>query len=54
MITKNNERQPISFESFSGDLFKNVIFIEFEPLCQKVSAFMSNLPKILTKYGHVT
>ena len=29
-------------------------FIEFEPLCQKLWAFMSNLPKPLTKYGHVT
>ena len=28
-------------------------FIEFEPMCQKVWAFMSNLPKPLTKYGHV-
>ena len=33
---------------------QNVIFIEFEPLCQKVWAFVSNLPKPLTKYGHVT
>ena len=29
-------------------------FIESEPLCQKLWAFMSNLPKPLTKYGHVT
>ena len=29
-------------------------FIEFEALCQKFWAFMSNLPKPLTKYGHVT
>ena len=35
-------------------LFKNVIFIEFGPLCQKLLAFMSILPKPLTKYGHVT
>ena len=33
---------------------QNVIFIEFEPLCQMLWAFMSNLPKPLTKYGHVT
>ena len=29
-------------------------FIEFEPLCQKLWDFMSNLPKRITKYGHVT
>ena len=28
-----------------------MIFIEFEPLCQKLLAFMSKLPKPLTKYG---
>ena len=28
--------------------------IEFEPLCQKLWAFVSNHPKQLTKYGHVT
>ena len=33
---------------------QNVVFIEFEPLCQTLWAFMSNLPKPLTKYGHVT
>ena len=38
---------------FWWELFKNVIFIEFEPLCQKFWAFMSNLPKPHTKYGHV-
>ena len=27
-------------------------FIEFEPLCQNLRAFMSNLPKPLTRYGH--
>ena len=37
-------------ESYS----KNVIFIEFEPLCQKLWVFMSNLPKPLIKYDHVT
>ena len=29
-------------------------FIEFKPLCQKLWAFMLNLPKSFTKYGHVT
>ena len=33
---------------------QNIIFIEFEPLCQKLWEFMSNLPNTLTKYGHVT
>ena len=36
------------------ELKQNVTFIEFEPLCQKLWAFLSNLPKPLTKYGHVT
>ena len=33
---------------------ENVIFIQFEPPCQKLWAFMSNLPKQLARYGHVT
>ena len=33
---------------------QNVTFIEFEQLCQKLWAFLSNLPKPLTKYGHFT
>ena len=45
-----NQTKYMSFERFCGELFKNVIFIEFEPLCQKLWAFMSNLPKPLTKY----
>ena len=35
-------------------ILKNVIFIEFEPLCQKLWAFMSNSPEPLSKCGHVT
>ena len=44
-----NQTKYISFEMF---WLKNVIFIEFEPLCQKFWAFVSNLPTPLTKYGH--
>ena len=65
VITKNNGKQ---FENTDlrgtkqniyrwkgfNELFKNVIFIEFEPLCQKLWVFMSNLPKPLTQYSHVT
>ena len=29
-------------------------FIKFEPLYQKLWAFLSNLPKPLTIYGHAT
>ena len=32
----------ISFERYWWELSKNVLFIEFEPLCQKLWAFMSN------------
>ena len=49
-----NQTKCISLERFSGELFKNATFIEFKPLCQKLRAFMSILPKPLTKYGHVT
>ena len=42
------------WKGFDNSYSKKVIFIEFEPLCQKLWAFMSNLPKPLTKYGHVT
>ena len=51
---RRNQTKYVSLERFWLELFKNVIFIEFEPLCQKLWAFMSNLPKPLTKYGHVT
>ena len=34
----------IAFERSWWELFKNVTFIEFEPLCKKLWAFMSNLP----------
>ena len=43
-----------SLERVWWELFKNVTFIEFEPLCQKLWTFMSNLQKPLTKYDHVT
>ena len=39
-----NQTKYISFERFLRELFKNVTFTEFEPLCQKLWAFMSNLP----------
>ena len=42
------------WKGFDESYSKNGIFIEFEPLCQKLWAFLSNLPKPLTKYGHVT
>ena len=48
---RRNQTKYKSFERFCGELFKNVIFIEFELLCQKLWAFMSNLPRPLTKYG---
>ena len=35
-------------------LMTPILFIGFEQLCQKLWAFMSNLPKPLTKYGLVT
>ena len=54
VIPKNNENQwemltlaePKKYkllERLWWELFKNVIFIEFEPLYQKLSAFMLNL-----------
>ena len=42
------------WKGFDESYSKMYFFIEFEPLCQKLWAFMSNLPKLLTKYGHVT
>ena len=39
-----NQTKYILFERFWLELFKNVTFIEFELLCQKLWAFMSNLP----------
>ena len=61
-IMENNEKMRTSGESNKIYIVRNVLmraiqkynFIEFEPLCQKLWAFMSNLPKPLTKYGHVT
>ena len=35
-----NQTKYISFEMFRCELSKNVTFIEFEPLCQKLWAFM--------------
>ena len=37
-----NQTKYISFERFWWELSKNVIFIKFEPLCQKLWAFMSS------------
>ena len=37
-----NQTNYISFERYWWDLLKNVPFIEFEPQCQKLWAFMSN------------
>ena len=51
---RRNQTKYISLERFWWELFKNVTFVEFEPLFQKLWAFLSNLPKQLTKYGHVT
>ena len=57
----NNGKMRTSTESHKMYIFCKVLmraiqkcnFIEFEPLCQKLWAFMSNLPSPLTKYGHV-
>ena len=56
---KNNGKmrttaEPNKIYMVGKTLFKNVIFIEFEPLRQKLWTFMSNLPKPPTKYRHVT
>ena len=31
---------------------KNVLFIEFEPLCQKLLAFMSSLARVFSIHAH--
>ena len=38
-----NQTNFISFEMFLYQLSKNVLFIEFEPLCQTLWTFMSNV-----------
>ena len=65
VITNNNERQwEVRTSSEQNKIYivgkglrraiQKCNFFEFEPLCQKLWAFMSNLPKPLIKYGHVT
>ena len=46
-----NQTKYISFKSYWWELSKNVLFIEFEPLCVKFWLFL-RCP--LTKYGYVT
>ena len=53
-----NQTNYISLERYWWELSKNTLFIEFEPLCQKLWVFLSNfgifLRCPLTKYGHAT
>ena len=54
-----NQTNYISFERFWWELSKTVLFIEFEPLCQKLWALLSNfgiftMPAHQIRYGHVT
>ena len=39
---QQNQANYTSFERLLLELYKNVLFIKFEPLCQKLQAFMSN------------
>ena len=65
VITKNNRKQweNADLGGTKQNIYRSKGFdeshskmqlIEFEPMCQKLRAFMSNLPRPLTKYGHVT
>ena len=51
---RRNHTKYISFGKVLIRAIKKCNFIEFDPLCQKLWAFMLNSPKPLTKYGHVT
>ena len=51
---RRNQTKYTSLERFDESYSKMYFFLEFEPLFHKLWAFMSNLPKPLTKYGHVT
>ena len=53
-----NQTNYMSLKRYWWELFKNVLFIEFELLCQKLWAFFVKfwhfLQYSLTKYGHLT